>query len=47
MEGVDKGLVIAATGIGRTHLAAFDVLPFKRMLFVAHHNEIMNEADEC
>ena len=44
-EGVDKGLVVAATGVGKTHLAAFDALPFKRVLFIAHRDEIVNQAD--
>ena len=43
-EGVDKGIVVAATGVGKTHLAAFDALPFKRVLFIAHRDEIVNQA---
>ena len=27
-EGFDKGLVVAATGIGKTYLAAFDSMRF-------------------
>jgi superfamily II DNA or RNA helicase len=46
MEGVDKGIVVAATGVGKTHLAAFDALPFKRVLFLAHRDEIMNQAHD-
>jgi len=34
-EGVDKGIVVAATGVGKTHLAAFDALPFERVLFLS------------
>ena len=33
-EGAEKGIVHAATGIGKTYLAAFDSLPYKRVLFV-------------
>ncbi len=43
-EGVDKGLVVAATGVGKTHLAAFDSLGFKRVLFLAHRQEIAEQA---
>ena len=43
-EGADKGLVIAATGVGKTALAAFDSLKFKRILFVAHRDEIIKKA---
>jgi HKD family nuclease len=45
-EGVDKGIIVAATGVGKTHLAAFDALPFKRVLFLAHRDEIVNQAYE-
>lgn len=34
-EGEDKALVYAATGIGKTYLAAFDSKSFDRVLFVA------------
>jgi len=40
-EGLDKGLVVAATGIGKTYIAAFDSLNFNRILFVAHREEIL------
>ncbi len=43
-EGVDKGIVVAATGVGKTHLAAFDALPFRRVLFLAHRDEIVKQA---
>ena len=36
MEGAAKGLVYAATGIGKTYLAAFDSAKYERVLFVAH-----------
>lgn len=43
-EGFDKGLVVAATGIGKTYLAAFDSRPYHRVLFVAHREEIIKQA---
>ena len=43
-EGFDKALVVAATGIGKTYLAAFDSIKAKRILFVAHREEIINQA---
>lgn len=44
-EGLDKGLVVAATGIGKTYLAAFDSMEFHKVLFVAHREEILNQAE--
>ncbi|HEX3044945.1 MAG TPA: DEAD/DEAH box helicase family protein [Bacillota bacterium] len=44
-EGLTKGLVIAATGVGKTYLAVFDSLPFARVLFVAHREEILQQAE--
>ncbi|HHX96401.1 MAG TPA: DEAD/DEAH box helicase family protein [Clostridia bacterium] len=44
LEGWDKGLVVAATGTGKTFLAAFDSQNFKRVLFVAHRQEILEQA---
>ena len=43
-EGFDKALVVAATGIGKTYLAAFDSKEYKRVLFVAHREEILKQA---
>ncbi|MDE7132856.1 MAG: DEAD/DEAH box helicase family protein [Lachnospiraceae bacterium] len=43
-EGAVKGLVQAATGVGKTYLAAFDSVPYKRVLFVAHREEILQQA---
>ncbi|GAW90946.1 DEAD/DEAH box helicase family protein [Calderihabitans maritimus] len=45
-EGVTKGLVIAATGVGKTFLAAFDSLKFNRVLYVAHREEILKQAEK-
>ena len=43
---VSKGLVVMATGVGKTYLAAFDSRKFKKILFVAHREEILNQAYE-
>ena len=43
-EGATKGLVQAATGVGKTYLAAFDSAKYKRVLFVAHREEILKQA---
>lgn len=43
-EGAVKGLVQAATGVGKTYLAAFDSAHYKRVLFVAHREEILQQA---
>ncbi|PHO02093.1 restriction endonuclease subunit R [Rhodobacteraceae bacterium 4F10] len=42
--GETAGLVVLATGLGKTYLAAFDSLPFERVLFVAHREEILTQA---
>ncbi len=46
--GYRRGLVVLATGLGKTWLAAFDALQFKarRVLFVAHREEILMQAEE-
>lgn len=43
-EGFDKALVVAATGVGKTYLAAFDSIEAKKVLFVAHREEIIKQA---
>ena len=43
-EGFDKALVVAATGIGKTYLAAFDSKDSAQILFVAHREEIIKQA---
>jgi superfamily II DNA or RNA helicase len=43
-ENGDKALVVAATGIGKTYLAAFDSYDFNKVLFVAHREEILKQA---
>jgi len=45
-EGFSAGLVVLATGLGKTWLSAFDChrSEFRRVLFVAHREEILNQA---
>ena len=43
-EGASRGIVQAATGVGKTYLAAFDSRNYRRVLFVAHREEILNQA---
>ena len=43
-EGAKRALISAATGVGKTYLAAFDSKDYKRVLFVAHREEILNQA---
>lgn len=49
-RGENKNLVVAATGTGKTMVAAFDFLRFRRerpgarLLFVAHRKEILQQA---
>lgn len=45
LEGWDKGIVVAATGVGKTFLAAFDSKGFKKVLFIAHREEILFQAE--
>ena len=46
-EGAEKGIVHAATGIGKTYLAAFDSVSYEKVLFVAHREEILKQAAEA
>ena len=39
-------MVIAATGVGKTYLAAFDTMDFKRILFIAHRKEILSQTEK-
>jgi len=47
-QGFRRGLVVMATGLGKTWLAAFDshFMNAKRVLFVAHREEILFQAEE-
>ena len=42
--GHRAGLVVLATGLGKTWLSAFDSADFERILFVAHREEILTQA---
>ncbi|MEK4344419.1 DEAD/DEAH box helicase [Paenibacillus sp. FSL P4-0184] len=44
--GAHRGLVISATGTGKTYLSAFDAKNFapSRMLFIAHREQILHKA---
>lgn len=43
-EGAKRALVQAATGVGKTYLAAFDSKSYERVLFVAHREAILKQA---
>ena len=43
-KGYGAGLVVLATGLGKTFLAAFDSVNADRVLFVAHREEILTQA---
>ncbi len=47
-EGVKKGLVVMATGLGKTILSILDIINFKakKVLFVAHREEILKQSIE-
>lgn len=50
-QGINKNLVVAATGTGKTVISAFDYLRFRnenngnsRLLYIAHREEILKQA---
>jgi len=45
-RGVEKALIVAATGSGKTYLAAFDAQYFnpQKLLFIVHRETILNDA---
>lgn len=45
LDGWNKGIVVAATGVGKTFLAAFDSKGFNKILFIAHREEILLQAE--
>ncbi|HLQ84480.1 MAG TPA: DEAD/DEAH box helicase family protein [Pseudogracilibacillus sp.] len=45
-EGYNKSLVVMATGLGKTYLAAFFAKQFKKILFIAHREEILKQAQQ-
>src|SRR5690554_2919145 len=48
-EGFKRGLIVLATGMGKTFLAAFDAkqMQAQRVLFVAHREEILLQAQSA
>ncbi|MBI5100175.1 MAG: DEAD/DEAH box helicase [Nitrospirae bacterium] len=46
-KGNKKGLIVMATGLGKTYLSAFDSNRFEgRVLFIVHNNSILEQARE-
>lgn len=45
-EDYSRAMVVLATGLGKTYLAAFFAEKFKRVLFVAHREEILSQAKQ-
>jgi superfamily II DNA or RNA helicase len=43
-EGYGRAMVAMATGLGKTYLAGFFAQSFKRVLFIAHREEILQQA---
>jgi len=43
-EGYGKAMVVMATGLGKTYLAAFFARNFNRVLFIAHREELLHQA---
>ena len=43
-EGYKKAMIVVGTGLGKTYLAVFDSMSFKRVLFIAHRDEILRGA---
>lgn len=46
-EGYNKALVVMATGLGKTFLAALFAQAYRRVLFVAHREEILLQAQRA
>ena len=44
-DGESRALVVAATGLGKTFLAAFDARDADRVLFIAHREELLRQAE--
>ena len=43
-EDYSKAMVVMATGLGKTYLAAFFAQKYKKILFIAHREEILKQA---
>jgi len=46
-DGQTRALVVAATGLGKTYLAAFDAVDSIKVLFIAHREELLKQAAEA
>ena len=44
--GYEKALVVLATGLGKTYLAAFFAQDYPRVLFIAHREELLLQAQQ-
>ncbi len=44
--GYKRAMVVMATGLGKTYLAAFFARKFKRVLFIVHREEILHQAKQ-
>ncbi|MDW0115027.1 DEAD/DEAH box helicase family protein [Sporosarcina saromensis] len=44
--GYEKALVVLATGLGKTYLSAFFAENFGRVLFIAHREELLTQAQQ-
>jgi HKD family nuclease len=45
-QGFSSALVVLATGLGKTHLSAFDSIQYRKVLFIAHVKEILEQAEK-
>ena len=45
-KGFEKALVVLATGLGKTYLAAFFAQTYPRVLFIAHREELLLQAQQ-
>lgn len=45
--GYDKALAVMATGLGKTYLSAFFAEKYKRVLFIVHRDEILQQAKQA
>lgn len=43
-EGYKKAMIIVGTGLGKTYLSVFDSMNLKKILFIAHRDEILRGA---
>lgn len=45
-ENYDKAMIVMATGLGKTYLAGFFAKRFQKVLFIAHREEILYQAQK-